>query len=164
MQARRCWKLVSPEERIGLRIKPNGECREWTGCMSRKDPVTGVADRPVMRYEQRQQLVSRVVWKLTYGQIADGMVIAHHCDNPKCIRTSHLYEASQSRNILDAVSRNRWKAPRLDNHNMAKLTCAQVAVIRERRAAGVSAKSLASEYGVCVDTIWLLLRRKTWNT
>lgn len=157
-------KLPEIEYRIARRIKPNGECREWTGSMSRKDKLTGIANRPVIGFRGKQLLVYRLVWELAHGSIPNGLNICHACDNPTCIRTSHLYLGTQSRNIQDAVAKQRWNCPRLERHNMAKLNNQQVAEIRASYAVGgIQQKAIAHDYGVSSATISLIVNRKTWD-
>lgn len=149
---------------MARRIRKNGECREWTGSMSNKNKITGVANRPVIGYRGRQMSVYRLVWELSHGPIPSGLNVCHACDNPKCIRTSHLYVATQQQNIRDAVTRRRWNCPRLENHNLAKLTNNQVHEIRERYLrGGVQQKALAIDYAVTPATICLIVNGKIWK-
>jgi len=43
----------------------------------------------------------RVSWSLINGEIPEGKVIRHSCDNPSCVRPSHLELGSQSENLMD---------------------------------------------------------------
>jgi hypothetical protein len=42
-------------------------------------------------------------------EISPGMKVCHTCDNPSCVRPSHLYEGTQVQNEKDKVSRGRHK-------------------------------------------------------
>ena len=43
----------------------------------------------------------RVSWSLLNGEIPEGHVIRHSCDNPSCVRPSHLELGTQSENMAD---------------------------------------------------------------
>ena len=48
----------------------------------------------------RQRLAHRLMWETAVGPIPPNMEIAHTCDNPPCIRLSHLRCATHSDNEL----------------------------------------------------------------
>lgn len=50
-----------------------------------------------------------------------------------------------------------------EDHNQARLTVEQVIRIRRFRAGGVPLKALARQFGVSLDTISDIARRKTWR-
>lgn len=49
----------------------------------------------------------RASWIIHYGDIPDGVVVRHDCDNPSCVNPRHLRLGTQSQNIQDAVDRGR---------------------------------------------------------
>lgn len=49
----------------------------------------------------------RASWVFVNGPIPDGLVVCHRCDNPPCVRPSHLFLGTQRDNITDAVSKGR---------------------------------------------------------
>jgi len=59
----------------------------------------------------RQKLAHRVAWVTTYGSIPRGMQVAHKCDNPPCVRPSHLFLTTNLGNVSDAVRKGRHKNP-----------------------------------------------------
>jgi len=59
----------------------------------------------------RQRLAHRLSLELALGRpLAPGMLACHTCDNPGCIRPSHLYEGSPRANHQDALRRNPTQA------------------------------------------------------
>lgn len=158
-------KLPSIEYRIARRIRPNGECREWTPA-GRKDRKSDSSYRPTIGTGHSGQTITlaRLVWELAHGPIPENLWILHRCDNIRCIRTSHLYPGTPSRNTRDAVERGRWGARRLEQHNLAKLTNQQVLEIRSRyQAEHIEQKVLAAEYGVSPSNIGCIVNGKTWK-
>jgi len=56
-----------------------------------------------------------------------------------------------------------WLTARGEKHPNAKLTAAQVRVMRREHRAGVPANRLAKLYGVCPKTARLALAGETWR-
>lgn len=89
-------------------VLKNG-CLEWVGALYK----SGYAQ---FWFEGKKQRGNRVVYRLTNGPIADGMVVRHYCDNKKCINPKHLLIGTQKDNMLDAKERKRF-------HNQKKTNC-----------------------------------------
>lgn len=106
--------------------------------------------------------------------IPPGHVICHHCDNPSCVRPSHLFLGTQKDNIRDAVKKGRLylqryprritsKIYRGEEHGAAKIGEDAVHEIRERAAAGEQQKHLAAEFGLSTSAVGNIVRRETWR-
>lgn len=54
---------------------------------------------------RRHYLAHRLAWIEAHGPIPAGQVVRHRCDNPPCVRLSHLMLGTQADNLLDAVAR-----------------------------------------------------------
>jgi hypothetical protein len=52
-------------------------------------------------------LAHRLAYILTYGAIAPGMLVCHHCDNPPCVRPDHLFMGTPMDNIRDMDAKGR---------------------------------------------------------
>jgi len=51
----------------------------------------------------------RVSWSLINGDIPKGAVIRHRCNNPSCVRPSHLLLGSHADNAADKIASGRTK-------------------------------------------------------
>lgn len=58
----------------------------------------------------------RVAYELANGPITNGLFVCHHCDNPTCINTEHLFLGNASDNMVDAIGKGR-------NHEKNKTHC-----------------------------------------
>ena len=53
------------------------------------------------------EVTSRAAWFLTTGKWPELQVL-HRCDNPVCVRPSHLFEGTQQDNIQDCIDKGRF--------------------------------------------------------
>lgn len=90
--------------------------------------------------------VSRLVYEAVHGPIPDGVEVMHICDNPPCLRPTHLVGGTPKDNGADKVAKGRQI--RGVQIGTARLTELQVVEIRERYACGSeSAETIARDYG-----------------
>lgn len=89
-----------PEHRPDL-----GPCWDWTGTLNAQG--YGVVSRQMFG----SRLVHRVAFMLHHGRVIEADLM-HHCDNPKCLRPSHLREATHAENMADRAAKGRAFAPR----------------------------------------------------
>ena len=137
---------------------PDG-CWNWTAStiVGNRGQI-GVSTKGGFR---KNYLASRVAFTFANGDIPDGMVVMHTCDNPLCCRPSHLVVGTQKDNLQDMSQKFRGMHGSRSYH--AKITEAQAIEMRERRAAGWPQQALADAYGLTQGTVSVLLNRKTWR-
>lgn len=87
-------------------------CWLWTGARLRKGSVYTYGQLNVQG--GHRVLAHRYTWELANGPIPDQMVVHHHCENPSCVRPSHLFLGTQSDNLRDARMKGRLSGRR--NH------------------------------------------------
>lgn len=136
------------------------QCHVWTGGVERQ----GYGKFTWSRDAKKTTIKShRWGWLTFVGPIPDETpFVLHHCDNPPCVRLVHLYLGTHAQNTDDMVNRGRQAAGER-NGGGAKLTDADVVVIRRRAARGESNASLAREYGVSTVALGFVVNRKTWK-
>lgn len=103
----------------------------------------------------------RAAFTLSKGTVPTSLMVLHTCDNPPCVRPSHLYAGTAADNSRDCVMRGRNR--RGDRHGRSKLTTSVVSEIRTRyEAGGVTQTELAAAFGVSQGTIGSAIRGTTW--
>lgn len=132
-------------------VKVVGEC--WQV----RDTKSGYA---LLRVNGKPEGAHRVAYKEAFNvDIPLGMLVCHTCDNPPCIRPTHLFLGTQSDNIKDAYRKGRAKPPppgRAQNPHRAlgegngnsKLSNADVESIREAYIGGAPVNHIAQAFRI----------------
>jgi hypothetical protein len=97
------------------------------------------------------------------------VVVMHRCDNPTCVRPSHLILGTPATNTRGAVEKGRMRGNPHPAHRNApgtatgkgKISEADAAMIRKRVADGETQSSVARAYGVSDATISHVVRSQT---
>ncbi len=85
-------------------------------------------------------------------------VVAHHCDNPPCVRPDHLFVTTSQGNTADRYAKGRSAS--YERNGNAKLSDEQVASLRRWAAKGAGALSLAESFGISRTHVWRLVTGK----
>ena len=135
----------------------NDACWEWLG---RKDEKgygrIGFGGKPNRR-------AHRVAWETQRGSIPEGQCVLHRCDNPGCVRPSHLFLGTQAENIADRHKKGRDNAAKAGSkHFKAKLTDAQVREMRALHGRGWTQQRLADRFGVSRGNVSKIVNRRSY--
>lgn len=162
----RFWQKVDMDGPIPSHFPSLGKCWIWTANSSTRG--YGVINK-----DGDNCRAHRVSWEISNGPIPDGLCVLHSCDNPPCVRPSHLFLGTVQDNSLDMVSKGRavtWEKIKHrrtysgQDHPRALLDNVQVVEIRNTYAAGGTSYSrLAKEYGVHKETIRAIIKRRNWS-
>jgi len=101
----------------------------------------------------------RASWEFEYGKIPSGIYVCHDCDNPPCIRPSHLFLGTPKENIQDSVRKNRMAHG--ENYINSKLTNSDVFYIRAAYPKETT-KALANIFNISRSQIYNILSRVSW--
>jgi DNA-binding XRE family transcriptional regulator len=132
-------------------------CIEWTGSFS--NDGYGQTE-----YKGKNWRIHRLAYIEAYGEIPEGKIICHHCDNRRCINPDHLYAGTQKTNAEDRVKRGRSNIKTGEEAGAAKLTEAQAIEIIRRRKSGEKEKDIAKDYNISHWTVGDIYRgKKCWR-
>lgn len=97
------WNAV--EKRFEAQIKKGeGEaCWEWQGALDTGGyGMVGIGSGPGHSVKAH-----RLSYALFVGPIQEGLLVCHHCDNPKCVRPDHLFTGTHKDNSRDMLQKGR---------------------------------------------------------
>ena len=155
----RLWEKVDRDGSLPAHCPELGNCWVWTGAITK----FGYGKFSVAK--NMWELAHIVSWVLANGPVPDGLFVMHRCDNPPCIRPSHLMTGTAKDNAQDMISKGRWGYPSAKGvrNRGAKLTNEQVIAIRERFAAGEPRKALSAKYGISPGTASKIINGRSWR-
>ena len=145
-------------------------CWTWTGTQRR-------GGYGAVRTMDGMRQAHRVMWTLTNGEIPDGMILCHTCDNPKCVNPNHLWLGTHATNAADRQRKNRsaigerhgsrTKPERIlrgQHAPGAKLCPSDVFEIRRLYQRGVNGYvTLAKQFNVSTFAIRQIVNGRTWR-
>lgn len=139
-----------------VRLSEDG-CWEWEG---RKD---GNGYGRASGFGQNA-LAHRVSVLLSGRWLPADLDVCHHCDNPACVRPSHLFLGTAKDNMIDRDIKGRTALGGA-NHGTAKLTPQQAVEARGLYLSGRIGgyKQVGKRFGVDAKTIWQIVKGKAWN-
>ncbi len=131
------------------------ECWNWEGVKNSKG----------YGLTRKYKLAHRVMYQISAPDYDRSLCVLHKCDNPSCIRPSHLYQGTHKDNARDRQvrGRNRGAFQPCHLHRKARFTQEQVAEIRKQLASGKSAYRIAKQIGCKESTIRHIQLGKTWR-
>lgn len=146
------------KDRFWAKVKRGPNCWTWTA-FTTSDGYGRLWALGVNGYAHR------VSWMIHHGAPMPSRMVLHKCDNPRCVRPSHLFLGTQIDNMRDAVAKGRLSPSRNrgEKNGLAKLCEADVRAILKLHRKGRTQRELAERFGVSAATIWYLLDGRTWK-
>lgn len=108
-----------------------------------------------IRYNNVTTVAHRWAWITFRGEIPNGMLVCHKCDNPPCCNPDHLFLGTYTDNLIDAVTKGR--------HTPARLTPEKVRRIRLLYSGGIKAAKIASIVETTERSVWHVIYGQTWS-
>lgn len=152
------WRRVSKHGPIPKHKPKLGRCWIWIGYISAS---TGYGEFQIQRTPRIRWGSHRLSWLLNRGEIPNGLWVLHKCDNPACVRPSHLWVGTPHDNTQDCVEKGRYSHGEM--HGNSKLNRKKVMAIRAKRKGGAPFKRLSVEFGVSSTAIGFVCSGKTWK-
>lgn len=133
---------------------PEAGCWIWTGT------VTSRGYGQLLSHNKRVY-AHRAAFQAFVGEIPDGMVVCHTCDNVHCVNPNHLFLGTQKDNLQDMKQKGRSTMG--EKNTQAKLTEGKVKAIKLLLSAGYQEAQVAQEFQVSRQTINLIKLGKRWS-
>lgn len=122
-----CWIWIG-------KIRPNGYGMSWNGA------------------SHKEIRAHRASYFIEFGYTH--LDVCHRCDNPPCVRPSHLFAGTKRDNLHDMHSKGR---------QFTKLTESQVLEVLSLRAGGMTKQALSDLFGVSMGCIGHIYKRRHWK-
>ena len=139
---------LSLKERLlaKTQIDEKSGCWNWVGYQTNKGRYGAINN------DGKRLLVHRVSYEIHKGEIPDGMLVCHNCDNMTCVNPQHLWLGSNNDNMQDKMKKGRHRV-RAD----CKYTKEEILAVKDLIKAGFStyfiAKKFNEKYGVLAHII-----------
>jgi hypothetical protein len=152
------WPEKNDIERFESRHipEPNSGCFLWLSAPT----STGYGS---IELRGRTLSAHRFAYALFRGEIPDGLLVCHHCDNPLCVNPDHMFIGTDLDNQIDCIKKGRaylLGPPKGADNACAKLTKEQVLAIRNDNR---SQHVIAKDYSVSQGTISRVKLRKRYR-
>lgn len=132
-----------------------GKCWEWLGGKD-SDGYGIVSVRNVSKR------VTRLIGALVWGWNVSGKEVCHKCDNPACLRPTHLFLGTSAENTKDRDAKGRTSKG--EKHYTTSLTTADVLEIRRLWSTGKYRQwEIANKYGLSRPQVGKIVRRGSWK-
>lgn len=148
--------IVTKEEffaKVEIGSAPDS-CWTWQGARNPKG--YGVVFRPKCKGWGPQ--AHRVAWAMEHGE-PGSLHVLHSCDNPPCVRPSHLFLGTNKDNAVDRGKKGR--TARGSANGQAVLS--EPDVIEIRASPSVPGRALARRYGVSEQTVCDIRKGRIWR-
>ena len=156
-EAARFWSKVNKNGPI---IRPEiGPCWVWIGAKDRHG---------YGRFHFRKMKLSAHRLSLrTNGAFTDGPCALHRCDNPACVRPSHIFSGTHHSNSVDMYVKGRHPGipvRRGELNRSSKATNQKVLEIRAAHKNGHATQAqLSREHQLSINTIHRIVKRHSWK-
>ena len=133
------------------KVKRGPGCWEWQACTSQ-------AGYGNFGLNGQCKLSHRIMYEIGHGKIPAKMFVCHACDNPSCVRPSHLFLGTQKDNMMDAS--NKHRIAHGERGGNATLKEDDVIQIRNSKDKG---KEVAKQYNISESTVSKIRLRRRWK-
>ena len=122
--------------------------------------VSNDKQAPTTSKKGKPMTIARYVYEECFGEIPEGMVIRHKCDNHKCINPEHMELGTQLDNIQDMVERGR--STRGEKNPTCKITAEIARKIRGLQGE-LSINKVAEKYNISTRQVWRIWIGENWK-
>lgn len=150
---------MTDEERFAEKytVLPSG-CWEWNSARP------GLHRANLFHFRGKPTTAYRASYVIFVGDIPEGQIVCHRCDNGMCVNPNHLWLGDHSANNSDTVRKGRRVIRKGESATSAKLTENDVRRVRDADLGKRGAlAALSRELGVNKATLQDIIKGKTWR-
>jgi len=149
-------------KRFWSKVDRTNDCWLWTGGRKNRGGYGGFYVRSKDNTVNCYKIAFCLEHKFDLDEIPEGIVIRHLCNNPVCVRPSHLALGTHKDNSKDMVLAGNSVAG--VRNNRAKMSRDKVIEIRRMWSTGDFTKTdLADMFDIAGATVWQIVTNRTWR-
>jgi len=152
-----CKEKQSLESKFWSFVDKKGEddCWEWQG------NILEQGYGRMYHHSTKEPKAHRLSYMINIGEIPEGALICHTCDNKSCVNPKHLYAGSNQDNMDDLCKAGTLKG---EKNPASKLTIFEILRIRRTYdKGGKNTYELAKQYNVSQLLISKIIRGVAWK-
>jgi hypothetical protein len=146
------------EMRFWSKVKKTDTCWLWTASTVKGKgygQIGALSDGTMVK-------AHRASYFLACGEIPEGLLVCHKCDNPPCVNPEHLFLGTTADNHADRDQKNRQAKGA--KSGKAKLQPQQVLAIRELVVLGeLKEGEIAKMFNISPSNVYMIASRRTWR-
>lgn len=153
-------------QRFWSKVKIQRGCWVWKATMDRHDYgklLVGSRKDGTRRIRRAH----RISYEIVRGEIPEGLQVLHKCDNPPCVRPSHLVLGTHKDNMSDMYAKNRRDHKKIGRpgelHHNCKITSEIALEIRRLCADGKSQQEVGELFGLSQTHVGRIVRGERWT-
>lgn len=148
------------EERFWSKVKKDDpdKCWAWSATFDKRSGYGKISTT-----KNRNIAAHRASYEINIGSIEKDLCVLHKCDNPICVNPNHLFLGTKRDNNLDKLQKGRATGPQGTKNRSARLTEADIPVIRKMIDANISDVAISKQFNVYSTTIRMIRLRRTWS-
>lgn len=139
------------------------KCEITTGCWNWKGAINANGYASIWT-GTRSETASRVAYRLLCGsiEVRDGkeLSVLHRCDNPRCVKPSHLFLGTHDDNMKDKSVKGRSAKVGGELNPRAKISAAAARTIK---LSTEPARVLAQRFGISRSHVSTIRRGAAWS-
>lgn len=150
------------EKRFWAKVHKTPKCWVWNGASQRG----GYGVISAGFWKGKIIAAHRLSWILKNGMISSTEIVCHKCDNPKCVRPSHLFIGTHADNVKDKIAKGRaYGGPFGNTWGRGKgiLSIENAKSIKLQYKSGMKQRELAAIYKVSGSTISQIITGKLFH-
>ncbi len=136
------------------------DCSSEDGCWPWKD-ATDDKGYGIFCFCGKKFRAHRIAHEIAIGEVGLGLLVCHRCDNPPCVRPSHLFKGSIIANNIDKMTKVRHRVLFGADHPK---TIISPELAQQIRTVKGTQRNVALMFGLSKTTVGRVRRGEDWTS